>query len=567
MSDRDQQLGELLVRESVVSLQRLEEARVAQKRHGGRLTVHLANLGLVSEEQLTAFLATKYGVATISLHEFEIDPGIISLIPMELAKKYRAVPVSLAGRVLVVAMSDPLDMHAIDALRFRVGHPVEAVLATDSMIDEALARYYGDHSHLEDAAARAASEISVVEASNDASVVDLERRAEEAPIIELCNTILRSAIKRGASDVHIEAYEKSFRVRYRVDGVLYEEEKPIQLALKDAIVSRFKIMAKINIAERRLPQDGRFKLRLGPDREMDFRVSIAPMLFGEKVVLRLLDKSNLQLDMRKLGFEEHQLRAFQAAIHQPFGMVLVTGPTGSGKTTTLYSALAELNKITENISTAEDPVEYNLAGINQMQINDDIGLKFSVALRTFLRQDPDIIMVGEIRDYETAEIAIKAALTGHLVLSTLHTNDAPSTVSRLLDMGVQTFMVAASVNMIVAQRLARLICKDCRKSVGMNPKALTDLGMDPAAANILELFKGTGCPRCSGTGYKGRVALYEVMTLSDALKKKILESASAAELKQTAIAEKMQTLRVSGLKQLLAGTTTIEEVARVTAAD
>jgi type IV pilus assembly protein PilB len=384
--------------------------------------------------------------------------------------------------------------------------------------------------------------------------------------VRLVNLILVDAIKKNASDIHIEPYEKSFRVRYRIDGALYEIMSP-PLKLKNAITSRVKIMASLDIAERRLPQDGRIKIKLGGGREMDYRVSVLPTLFGEKVVMRLLDKGNLQLDMTKLGFEPDQITVFKNAIHKPFGMVLVTGPTGSGKTTTLYSALSELNKTTENISTAEDPVEFNLPGINQVQMHDSIGLNFAAALRSFLRQDPDIIMVGEIRDFETAEIAVKAALTGHMVLSTLHTNDAPSTVHRLLNMGVEPFLVTASVNAIVAQRLARRICKDCKEPETTETQALIDLGLSPEEARTTQVFKGTGCRTCNDTGYKGRIALYEVMPMTDQNKDLVLQGVSSVELKRAAIEQGMKTLRRSALNKLKEGVTTIAEVVRSSASD
>ena len=398
------------------------------------------------------------------------------------------------------------------------------------------------------------------------NVLDLEKSAEEAPVVRLVNLILVDAIKKGLRTSHVEPYEKLFRVRLRIDGALYEVMKP-PIKLKNAVISRIKIMSSLDIAERRLPQDGRIKLKLGKGREMDFRVSVLPTLFGEKVVLRLLDKSNLQLDMTKLGFEEEALKDFQHGIHQPYGMVLVTGPTGSGKTTTLYSALSELNKTTENISTAEDPVEFNLPGINQVQMHDEIGLNFASSLRSFLRQDPDIIMVGEIRDFETAEIAIKAALTGHLVLSTLHTNDAPSTVSRMLNMGIEPFLITAALNAIVAQRLARRICNECKQEVDVPQQVLEDLQVAPDKIGTFKVYKGNGCGTCSETGFKGRVACYEVFTANEELKEMVLNGGSTAELKAEAIRLGMTTLRQSAINKLMEGTTTVDEVARISAAD
>jgi type IV pilus assembly protein PilB len=408
--------------------------------------------------------------------------------------------------------------------------------------------------------------MEVIQDEEEVDLSDLKKAVEDAPVVKLVNLILTDAIKKGASDIHIEPYEKTFRVRYRIDGVLHEVMKP-PIKLKNAIVSRIKIISQLDIAERRLPQDGRIKLKLSKSMEMDYRVSVLPTLFGEKVVMRLLDKSNLQLDMTKLGFEQKALNDFMSAIHRPWGIVLVTGPTGSGKTTTLYSALSDLNKISENISTAEDPVEFNLLGINQVQIHEDIGLNFAASLRSFLRQDPDIIMVGEVRDYETAEIAIKAALTGHLVLSTLHTNDAPSTVNRLLNMGIEPFLVSSACNLILAQRLARKICKDCRTKMPSAEKVLIDLGVPPAEAARMEVFKGSGCATCGGTGYKGRIALYEVMPFSETIKELVLNGASSSEIKRAAVREGMKTLRMSGVTKVGEGVTTIEEILRVTMAD
>ncbi|MFL5392052.1 MAG: type IV-A pilus assembly ATPase PilB, partial [Myxococcales bacterium] len=449
-------LGELLVRENLISLQQLQKAQEEQKKAGGRIGYHLTKLGFIEESELTSFLSKQYGVPSINLKEFDIDGEVVKLVPKEVAEKHQCIPVNRAGASLILAMSDPSNIYAIDDIKFLTGYNIEVVVASEQAIKEALERYYADKAPSYDEVMEGfeESEIQVDHDDNDENVVDLEKSAADAPVVKLVNLILLDAIKKGASDIHVEPYEKDFRVRYRVDGVLFEAMKP-PMKLKAAITSRLKIMAELDIAERRLPQDGRIKLKLGKGREMDFRVSVCPTLFGEKVVMRLLDKSNLQLDMTKLGFDPEPLKAFKDAIDRPYGMVLVTGPTGSGKTTSLYSALSELNKTSDNISTAEDPVEFNFAGINQVQMHEDIGLNFAAALRSFLRQDPDIIMVGEIRDFETAEIGIKAALTGHLVLSTLHTNDAPGTVSRLLNMGIEPFLVTSAVNLILAQRLAR----------------------------------------------------------------------------------------------------------------
>jgi type IV pilus assembly protein PilB len=466
-----------------------------------------------------------------------------------------------------VAAEDPSNMFAIDDIKFITGYNVEMVVAAPSAIKNAIDKYYDQSASLMDMMSDFnMDDLEVVSDEEDIDVKDLEKVADDAPVVKLVNHLLTTAINKKASDIHIEPYEKSFRVRLRIDGILYEEMKP-PLKLKNAITSRLKIMASLDIAERRLPQDGRIKLKISKDKDMDFRVSVLPTLFGEKIVMRLLDKSNLQLDMTKLGFEDRALRDFKEAINKPYGMVLVTGPTGSGKTTTLYSALAELNTIDANICTAEDPVEFNLAGINQVQMHDEIGLNFAASLRSFLRQDPDIIMVGEIRDFETAEIGIKAALTGHLVLSTLHTNDAPSTINRLLNMGVEPFLVASATNLIVAQRLARRICKDCKRPKKIAPQALLDIGVSPERAATIVPMEGAGCPTCNGTGYKGRVALYEVLPISDAIRELILNGGSAMEIKEQAIRDGMNSLRMSGVNKIEEGITTIDEVVRTTVHD
>ena len=562
-------LGELLVRENMISAQELQEAQNEQKRSGVRLGASLVKLGMLDESKLLDFMSRQYHVPSINLDDFEIDTEVIKLLPEDVATKHQVVPVHKAGASLVVAMADPSNIFAIDDIKFLSGYNVEVVVANESQVARAIERYYrGSMEASFDAVMKEFDEDEIEFDVDDesANILDLEKSAEDAPVIKLVNLILVDAIKKAASDIHVESYEKSFRVRYRIDGALYEVMSP-PLKLRDAVISRLKIMSSLDIAERRLPQDGRIKLKLGRGREMDFRVSVLPTLYGEKVVLRLLDKSNLQLDMTKLGFEEDALGSFKHGIHQPYGMVLVTGPTGSGKTTTLYSALAELNKSTENISTAEDPVEFNLDGINQVQMHDDIGLNFAAALRSFLRQDPDIIMVGEIRDFETAEIAIKAALTGHLVLSTLHTNDAPSTVSRMLNMGIEPFLITASLNGIVAQRLARRVCSECKVVSDVSKQSLLDLQVAEHMTQDMQVSRGEGCHVCSDTGYKGRVALYEVLVMHEELKEMVLNGASTAELKSEAIRLGMRTLRQSAILKLGQGVTTMEEVARVSAAD
>jgi type IV pilus assembly protein PilB len=560
-------LGELLVRENVISVGQLKKAQESQRQSGGRLGSSLVKLGMIEESELTSFLSKQYGVPAINLNEFDIDQEVISLVPREVAEKHCLLPFNRSGSMISIAMGDPSNIFAVDDIKFITGYNVEVMVAAEEAIRDAIERYYNKGPSYEDVMDGFEEEdIEYGEEEDEVDVVDLEKSSEDAPVVKLVNLILIDAIKKSASDIHIEPYEKEFRVRYRIDGVLYEVMKP-PLRLKNAITSRIKIMSELDIAERRLPQDGRIKLKLGKGREMDFRVSVLPTLFGEKVVMRLLDKSSLQLDMTKLGFDPGPLKWFKDAIESPFGMILVTGPTGSGKTTTLYSALTELNQSTVNISTAEDPVEYNLKGINQVQMHDEIGLNFAAALRSFLRQDPDIIMVGEIRDFETAEIAVKAALTGHLVLSTLHTNDAPSTISRLLNMGVEPFLVTASLLLILAQRLARKICPECKRPIKIPEQSLTDLGLTKEEAVGLTVYKGSGCRNCADTGYKGRVALYEVMPFWDPLKEMVLNGASTAELKMDAIKLGMQSLRMAGLVKLKEGTTTVDEVARVTAAD
>ncbi len=562
-------LGELLVREKLISLQQLRKAQDEQRRTGQNLGYTLAKLGYVQDGEITNFLSAQYRLPAINLDEYEIDQEVIKLVGREVCEKHRIIPVSRSGSSLIVAMSDPTNLNAIDDIKFLTGYNVEPVVASETAVQAAIDRYYNAGPSYEEVMADFAlgeEEIDFGEDEEEISAVELERASADAPVVRLVNVLLLNAIRKGASDIHCEPYEKRFRVRYRVDGVLHEEMAP-PMKLKNAIISRLKIMSQLDIAERRLPQDGRIKLKLGKGREMDFRVSVLPTMWGEKVVLRLLDKSNLQLDMKKLGFEQEPLDDFQWAINQPWGMVLVTGPTGSGKTTTLYSGLSELNKPGVNISTAEDPVEYNLVGINQVQMHDDIGLNFAMALRSFLRQDPDIIMVGEIRDFETAEIGVKAALTGHLVLSTLHTNDAPATISRLLNMGVEPFLITASVNLVLAQRLARRICADCRREIDADPQALIDVGCSEEQIATARIYKGAGCATCNNTGYKGRVALYEVMRFHDELKEMVLQGASAAELKAGAIKRGMVTLRMAGIKKMLEGVTTAEEIMRVTMAD
>ncbi len=562
-------LGELLVREKLISLQQLRQAQDEQKKTGQNLGYALAKLGYINDDEITNFLSNQYRLPAVNLDEYEIDGEVIKLVGKDVCMKHGVVPVSRSGSSLIVAMSDPTNLHAIDDIKFLTGYNVEPVVASEAAISAAIERYYNAGPSYEQVLSDFNIEDDDIDFSSegdDVNAMDLERQSEDAPVVRLVNVLLLNAIKKGVSDIHVEPYEKRLRIRYRIDGVLQEEMSP-PIKLKNALVSRLKIMSQLDIAERRLPQDGRIKLKLGKGREMDFRVSVLPTMWGEKVVMRLLDKGNLQLDMAKLGFDPKPQADFQWAIDQPWGMVLVTGPTGSGKTTTLYSALSALNEPGVNISTAEDPVEYNLHGINQCQMHDEIGLNFAAALRSFLRQDPDVIMVGEIRDFETAEIAVKAALTGHMVLSTLHTNDAPATISRLLNMGVEPFLITASVNLVLAQRLARKICADCKADHPTDESVLKDLGCSDEQIKNAKVKKGAGCQTCNNSGYKGRVALYEVMRFNDQLKELVLQGASTAELKMAAIRGGMSSLRMSGISKVLDGITTPEEVMRVTMAD
>ncbi|ATB42566.1 type IV fimbrial assembly, ATPase PilB [Cystobacter fuscus] len=561
-------LGELLVRENLISVQQLRKAQEEQQKNGTRIGTALIKTGAIEESKLTDFLSKQYGVPAINLKDFDIDAEIIKLVPKEVAEKHLVIPVNRAGPSLIVAMCDPSNIYAVDDLKFLTGYNVEPVVASEISIREAIERYYAekgpDMNALVD---EIAEDIEVAKEEEEGNVEEMARAADDAPVVKLVNLILQDSIKKRASDIHVEPYEKDFRVRFRIDGSLYDVMRP-PMKLRNAITSRLKIMANLDISERRLPQDGRIKIKLGGGKEMDFRVSVCPTLFGEKVVLRLLDKSNLQLDMTKLGFDAQPLAWFKEAIERPYGMVLVTGPTGSGKTTTLYSALSSLNQVDTNIATAEDPVEFNFGGINQVQMHEDIGLNFAAALRSFLRQDPDIIMIGEIRDFETGEIAVKAALTGHLVLSTLHTNDAPGTVSRLLNMGIEPFLVTASLNLILAQRLARRLCPACKKPAeNVDEQALLNAGVPAEKLGTFTIYEKVGCRECNDRGYRGRVAIYEVMPFWDGLKELVINGASAAELKAEAIRLGMSSLRMSALAKMMDGVTTLEEVVANTAPD
>src|SRR5215813_8085387 len=589
-------LGEILVRENLLSPQHLRQALDYQREHGGRLGFNLVKLGLVSDDTITAILSRQYGIPSVNLELFDIEDSVLRLIPQEVAQKYSVLPLSRVGATLTLAMVDPTNVFAMDDIKFMTGLNVEPVVVAEASIQQAISKYYSTSREIELASVSPevvsngngfsesdlvsldnldlnhnvnAEDIEeVFEENDEIDLSSLARMSEDAPVVRLVNVLLVDSLRRGASDIHVEPYEKELRIRFRIDGVLYDVMHP-PLKLRDALISRVKIMSKLDISEKRLPQDGRIKIKVKVDsrsRELDFRVSTLPTLFGEKVVLRLLDKQNLMLDMTKLGFEPESLTKFRRNISKPYRMVLVTGPTGSGKTNTLYSALQSLNTVDTNIMTAEDPVEFNLLGINQVQMKEQIGLNFAAALRSFLRQDPNIILVGEIRDFETAEIAIKAALTGHLVLSTLHTNDAPSTISRLMNMGIEPFLVATSVNLICAQRLIRRICKDCRKEHPTPQEALVEIGFPAEEAKTLKTYKGRGCPSCNDTGYKGRIGLYEVMEITDEIRELILIGASALELRKKSIEDGMISLRDSGLQKIRNGVTTIEEVLRETVA-
>jgi type IV pilus assembly protein PilB len=587
-------IGELLLKEKRITPQQLQEALNYQKANGGKLGFNLIKLGFVRDEELTALLSKQYGVPSINLAQFEIDPSVLKLIPADTAQKYQILPINRAGATLTIAMTDPTNVFAMDDIKFMTGYNVEPVVASEAAVLEALSKYYGAAltvasngsgkggatagGHGSGAATIDATkaltettfdgdgDVEVLEDIEELDIAALERQGGEAPVIRMVNLMLMSAIQKGASDIHVEPYEREFRVRFRIDGILYNIMVP-PMKMRDAITSRIKIMSKLDIAEKRLPQDGRIKLRYsdnGRSKEIDFRVSCLPTLFGEKIVLRLLDREKLMLDMTRLGFESASLAKFESAISKPWGMVLVTGPTGSGKTNTLYSAISRINTPETNILTAEDPVEFNLPGVNQVQVRDAIGLNFAAALRSFLRQDPNIILVGEIRDFETAEIAVKAALTGHLVLSTLHTNDAPSTISRLMNMGIEPFLVSSSVNLICAQRLVRRVCPSCSQPHPVPHHALLDIGFGPDEVDGVVPVQGTGCDRCNGTGYKGRVGLYEVMEVTDELRELVLVGASALELRRKALDEGMISLRRSGLLKISEGTTTVDEVVRET---
>jgi len=556
-------LGDILVREGLITQEQLRKALQEQKSSGMRLGYTLVKLGFIEETEVTKMLARQYRMPAVDLSRFEVDPKILKLLPPDIATKHVVLPLKREGRTLTVAIADPNNVAAIEDIKFITRCDVFPVIAGEYTLRNAIDRYY------QQSDAQLQSLLKSVEAEEDLEVVeDMEDEdvkatdlADDAPVVKLINGLLTDAVKRGASDIHIEPFEHEMRVRYRVDGALHEVMKP-PVKMRAALTSRVKIMAQLNIAERRVPQDGRIKLKMGT-RVIDFRVSTLPVLFGEKIVLRILDKGNLTLDLATFGFEPKAQADLLKAILNPYGMVLVTGPTGSGKTTTLYSALSKINTIDVNIMTAEDPVEYNLMGINQVLVRNEVGMTFAAALKAFLRQDPNIIMVGEIRDLETGSIAIKAALTGHLVLSTLHTNDAPSTITRMVDMGIEPFNVASAVNLIVAQRLVRRICKECKQEHNYTDEEMHAFGID---RKVGPFFKGAGCDTCAGTGYKGRQGLYEVMALSSPLRRGILKGGSTEELRDIAVQEGMLTLRMDGMVKVKKGVTTLEEVVKDTAA-
>jgi type IV pilus assembly protein PilB len=562
-------LGDLLVRDGLITREQLQHALLEQKKTKEKLGVILVRLGLIKEDQLVGFLSRQYGIPSITLSDFDVDTDVLRLVPQNLASKYEVLPITVVGNTLTLAMSDPTNLLALDDVAFMTNMQVMPLVASQAAIREAIERAYKrDDFPIADLLTGFADDaaIEVVEDSEATKidVFELQESADQPPTVRLVNMVLADAIRKGASDIHWESYEKEFRVRFRIDGVLHEIFSPPK-RVEAGIISRLKIMSNLDISERRLPQDGRIKLRYNT-REIDFRVSILPTIFGEKAVLRILDKDALKLDLTQLGFDEWSLEKFSKAIHEPYGMVLITGPTGSGKTTTLYSAIHTINKPGHNIMTAEDPVEYNLKGVNQVQIHESIGRTFAAALRSFLRQDPDVILVGETRDLETAQISIRAALTGHLVFSTLHTNDCPSTVARLLDMGIPPFLVSSSLLLILAQRLARKVCQECKEPYEIDESSLEPYGHATKASGRITVYRGKGCEKCSGTGMKGRVALYEVMPITEELRDMVLRAAPTADLRRMAQEQGMKTLRQAGLRKVIEGTTTVEEVLRVTLA-
>jgi len=558
-------IGQKLLDAQLVDAAAIAKAGLQQKNTGGTLTGNLVKTGAISEGELLDFLSHLYHVPSVDLTAYEPDPALTKLIPGDVATKFMALPISRSGRRLVVGMANPSNIFAIDDIKFITGYEVEPHVAFETALKKAIDRAYDSAGTMADVMKGMEDDLAVVEEDDTAEADAGIAGADEAPIVKLVNSLISDAVRKGASDIHIEPYEKSMRVRFRIDGMLHEMMSP-PFKFKAAIISRLKIMAELDIAERRVPQDGRIKLKV-LNRAIDLRVSSLPTIFGEKIVMRILDKTNLNIDLEKLGFEPKAMKDFCSAIASPYGMVLVTGPTGSGKTTTLYSALSRINTPEVNVLTAEDPVEYNLDGINQVIVHEDIGLTFAASLKAFLRQDPNIIMVGEIRDIETASIAVKAALTGHLVLSTLHTNDAPSAIGRMLDMGIEPFLVASSVNLILAQRLVRRACAACKQPVELDPEILHELQLDPLEAASAAFAEGAGCLDCSNTGYRGRLGIYEVMPITPRVRDLTLDRASASEIKKAAIADGMLTLRRDGLEKLKRGITTAQEILKESSSD
>ncbi|MGE5085296.1 MAG: type IV-A pilus assembly ATPase PilB [Bacillota bacterium] len=559
-------IGEILVKQGLLKPDQLAIAVEEQKKSGAKLTGTIIQLGYLKENQILRAMEKYFAVPGVEVSTFEIDPAVIAMIPRDVCERNQLIPLQKAGTTLVVAFADPSNIMVKEDLRFITRSRIQAVVGTETAIAASIEKYYGGAISTKNLNAMEGLDDEYIANAPTAEIIDSDMGTEDAPIVKFVNSILGDAIRKKVSDIHFEPYEKRYRVRFRIDGNLIEATAPPQ-GTGAAIASRIKIMSKLDIAEKRRPQDGRLKVRTTKGKEMDFRVSVLPTMWGEKVVLRLLDKSNLQLDMTKLGFEEDDLKLFKHNIHLPQGMVLITGPTGSGKTTTIYSALAELNQSDVNISTAEDPVEFNLEGINQVQMNNDIDLTFSSALKSFLRQDPDIVMVGEIRDLETAEIAFKAASTGHLVVSTLHTNDAPSTVIRLTEMGVASYIITSTVNLIVAQRLVGKVCESCKTPVEVPPQTLLNLGVPQNEIPDYKLFRGRGCANCNNTGIKGRLAIYELLSMTEKMKEAILKGASTGQLRFLAREQGMRTLRRSALLKLKRGVTTIEEVLNASVKD
>jgi type IV pilus assembly protein PilB len=554
------ELGKMLVKAGKINEEQLNKALELQKSTNGKLGEILVRIGAIEDENLVSeFVGKQLNIGALRLTDVELNPDIVKLIPQDIARRFNVIAVSKIGKTLIVAIADPNNIYVLDAIKFITGCTVQPVISPESIIQKALDIYYEDKSALDSIIKEIDDELEVVDTNEELpEELDLQKAVQDKPLVKLVDSIIADAIKKGASDIHFECYEKRIRVRYRIDGSL-QERPPIPFKYRAAIISRMKIMSDLDISERRLPQDGRIKIKFG-ERTVDLRVSVLPTIFGEKVVMRILDPKSLMVDMTKLGFPELSLKNFTKAIESPYGMILVTGPTGSGKTTTLYSALKTLNKGDVNIMTAEDPVEFNFDGINQVLVRSDIGLTFAAALRSFLRQDPDIIMVGEIRDQETADIAIKAALTGHLVFSTLHTNDAPSTINRLIDMGIPPYLIGASTRLIMAQRMVRRICTFCKKEEHVDQDTLDLLNIPEEQRKTFKMYKGVGCNECNGTGYSGRTGIFEVMPISPTIEKMIVQGTSTAEIRDQAVKEGMMTLRSSALDKLTNGVTALEEV-------